>query len=149
MTLAPQVEATAKPDHAGSEGAGRPELMGSALSASNRTPVSASRLEERDSYGALALEAKFVEEQPFQTSWIVRSPGGRCCTTRTPAELPRTPGAHLGISTDRGRLSSYIRFRTLHAINASVACASAWRARSRPAMVDFIRKKVFSTRPWR
>ena len=48
-------------------------------------------------------------------------PGGRCCITRTPAGIPPTPGAHLGIATDRGLPSSSIRFRTLHAINASVA----------------------------
>ncbi len=39
--------------------------------------------------------------------------------------FPPTPGAHLGIATDRGLPSLNIRFKTLHASNASVACASA------------------------
>lgn len=75
-TPAPHVEAVAEPEQAGFEGADRSEQMGSAPPASNRTPVSASRLEERDTHGALALEVLFGQEQPFQTSWIVHSPGG-------------------------------------------------------------------------
>ena len=59
-------------------------------------------------------------------------------------ELPHRPMLY-----DSGRPSSVIRFRTLHAITASVTRPPGERARRPLPMIDLYRKKAFSTRACR